>query len=360
MFPKNIYKIVFFYFVFSFLLFPSLDRNFSHKKNIFLQYDFKVDTPKKVPEEPEPYDRIRKIQEIIRKNRQDIRRLDEERFRGNHPPAYQRNPPPKTFSDHESHQTDNHSTTVNQQVPNNEVNSNQTIPESAIVIMYCHDTNPVQPGRFGIPAFELKCQEETNRIDCHEAVPYLQFIYDHYDNPPAKKIIFIHGHVFGWHYKPSIYDTISNLLRTKEYYEMDYGSLNHVYFQSEVPWNLDERFKKIFPIVYHDTPIMKFLDVSELWFSCCASFFVASKQFKIRPRQMYLDMINRLRNYSIQSLQDPKADPSYICGRILEYTWHILLTDKPKIEDRDYTLIDTNRVWSRAPPFKKPKPSAKF
>ena len=57
-------------------------------------------------------------------------------------------------------------------------------------------------------------------------------------------------------------------------------------------------------------------------------------------------MIKRLRRYSLDRIDD---DPQAVCGRLLEYTWHILFTDNPVMEDRNYTNINTGEVWSTAP-----------
>ena len=223
--------------------------------------------------------------------------------------------------------------------------SNDTIPESAIVLMFCNEEFAADPEQFGIPYFILKCDPKTNNIDCHEAVPYLNFIYDHYDSLPAKRIIFAHGHVFGWHYSVNLYLIIKKLLRTKEFYEMDYGSLEHMTFQNLIPWKENQEYDNLFSLVYRNTSMMKHYNTSNMWYPCCGSFFVASKQFKIHPKQMYLDMIYRLRNYSLSSKE---KDPAYYCGRILEYTWHTLFTDNPIVKDKNYTFIGTNHIWSYA------------
>ena len=70
-----------------------------------------------------------------------------------------------------------------------------------IIIMNCgmQETNGLDLSRLPAPAYELECNNETNWIDCHESVPYLNFIIDHYDKPAAKRYVFMHGHEEAWH-----------------------------------------------------------------------------------------------------------------------------------------------------------------
>ena len=234
------------------------------------------------------------------------------------------------------------------------IQAEKSIPEVAIIIMYCgpKDENTVIPELFGIPYFTFYCDQRTNRYDCHEGIPYLKFIYENYDLPAAKKFIFIHGHNTSWHHPVSIYTVINNLLRTKQFYEMDYGSVNHFFYQTYVHWVKIEKFRKMFLHVYHDTPMMKFYNTSIVWFPCCATFFVDSKLFKTRSKEFYRELIHRYRDYSVE---DPDPYTSYYCGQLLEYTWHIIFTDKPVMEDRNYTLIDTGEMWSKAPPLFHPE-----
>ena len=232
------------------------------------------------------------------------------------------------------------------------INVEKSIPEAAIVIMICKEplSEHIDPEQFGIPYFIIRCSNQTGKYDGREAVPYLRFIIDHYDNPPAKRLIFIHGHRKSWHYTTDILTTIHNLLRTREFYEMEFGSVNHFFFQSVVPWRNEPELRDLFFYVFQGTPIMKFYNVDYLWFPCCASFFVKSSNIKIRTKQFYQDLIYRIRSSHIEN---PTNFSQFNCGRILEYTWHIIFLDKARVEDRDYTLIDTGVVWSKAPPFYK-------
>ena len=226
----------------------------------------------------------------------------------------------------------------------------KTIPEVAIVIMSCMESNneAIDPTLFNLPYHIIKCNPKTNVIDCHEAVPYLNFIVDNYDAPAAKKFIFIHGHNTSWHYTQSVYSIVKNLLNTKEFYTMNYGSINHFFYQKRVFWVQSPKYRKAYYNVFHDTPLMEFFNVDHIWFPCCASFFVDSRQFKIRPKQLYIDMIKRLRWYSIL---DRKNFSLLTCGRLLEYTWHIIFTNKAIMPDKSYHFIDSGKLWSPAPIF---------
>ena len=55
--------------------------------------------------------------------------------------------------------------------------------------------------------------------------------------------------------------------------------------------------------------------------------------------------IHSFRSYHIE---DPEFS-SYRYGKLLEYMWHIIFTDNPIMEDRNFTIKDTGEVWSIAP-----------
>ena len=226
---------------------------------------------------------------------------------------------------------------------------NASLPKVALAISTCFQQK-IQFEKFGLPYYLLKCNMETNKYDCKEAVPYLNFIIENYDHPKAERIIFIHDHVKSWHCFPDIYTIIKNLTHSKEFYEMDYGSINHFFYQQYPNWGP----KTIFPYyhtafqkIFKDTAMMKYYDLKRMWFACCASFFVNSKLFRTRPKQFYEDLIVNIRNYI-------KANPvkgNDACSKILEFTWHIIFTDDPFVHERNYTLIETGEVWSRTPPM---------
>ena len=229
----------------------------------------------------------------------------------------------------------------------------RAFPYLLLVINYCTEKpwNRVRPELFNVRFLKMHCDPKTNNISCRESVNYLQLIVDNYDKPVAKKFIFIHAHNLSWHYKTDIHKVIPKLLDSKELYEMDYGSINHFLYQYRPYWVTSKKLNRAFVKMYHDTPMMKYHSNEKwryLWFTCCGSFFVNSRLFKLRPKSFYQTLIHRLRYYSIE---DPVTFAGYPCSRLIEYTWHVLFTDDPIMYDSNYTLRSTGEVWSEAPPL---------
>ena len=100
-------------------------------------------------------------------------------------------------------------------------------------------------------------------------------------------------------------------------------------------------FRNGFLNTFYDTPLMKYLDEPYVWFSCCATFLVDTKLFKTRPKSFYREMIHSFRSYHIE---DPEFS-SYRCGKLLEYMWHIIFTDNPIMEDRNFTIVNDCNIF---------------
>ena len=84
------------------------------------------------------------------------------------------------------------------------------IPSVLVIYTVCPTGKDTRTTRFDasrldVPSVELRCNPETNVIDCHEAVPMLNFLIANYESPLAKKYIFIHGHEFAWHHTGSVF-----------------------------------------------------------------------------------------------------------------------------------------------------------
>ncbi|OHT04175.1 hypothetical protein TRFO_28404 [Tritrichomonas foetus] len=220
----------------------------------------------------------------------------------------------------------NHYDKDNGYIPKNDI---------AVVAVVCHERISITQKDIPYPLFLLHCNPKTNHIDCHEAVPYLQFIYDNYDTPPAKKIFFVHGHRFSWHYQTNIVSRILQMVTNGIINEFSYGALFDKYWIHEAPWVNYPDYGYLFRYVYANTSMWEHLNATNMSFNCCATFFVDSRNFKLRPREEYLTIIQRLRNYSIESKDYDGThlnDPAAKCGRLLEYSWHLLLNNNPVVD----------------------------
>lgn len=197
-------------------------------------------------------------------------------------------------------------------------------PEISIAYVTCFEKVPFNATQFRLKTYHLSCKHR-NSDECHEAVPYLQFIYDHY-NDLVGKIFFIHGHEFSWHYKSSVYTQVKNRIKSQQFKNDDFGTVYPHLLHHFAPWRTNKVYNQLYLDIFHNTSMMKFYNITNTRFYCCASFFVDAKNFQIRPKYEYKLFIDRLKNYSHHH-----SNPAPFCGRLLEYTWHLLLAEKPFI-----------------------------
>ena len=189
--------------------------------------------------------------------------------------------------------------------------------------MTCFD-NYFDDTRFNLPTYHLSCKHRESD-ECHEAVPYLRFIYEHYEDLEGK-IFFVHGHEYSWHYPQSVFQLVKQRMKSKQFKNDPFGSLTYWQVQTHIPWQIEGRFTELFNDIFYNTTMMKFKDIQSYQFYCCASFFVDANNFKIRPRYEYKLFIDRLINYSHHH-----SNPAYYCGRIMEYTWQLVLNEQTHV-----------------------------
>jgi hypothetical protein len=89
-----------------------------------------------------------------------------------------------------------------------------SIVKREVMIIYtsCREQTVFPVWKTNISLFHLKCNPETSSVDCNEAVPMLNFLIDHYDNPLAAKHIFLHAHETAWHYFRPVFDQIRDVI----------------------------------------------------------------------------------------------------------------------------------------------------
>lgn len=199
----------------------------------------------------------------------------------------------------------------------------------SVVYMTCFDKVPINSSKFTIPSYKISCSKKGPDDDeCFEAVPYLQFIYDHYYS--SGKYIFIHGHEYSWHNnnnKDSVYDVINKRMKSQQFQKDQYGTLFSTLPHYRPTWKLHPIENELFYLIYHNTSMMEYANLRSTHFYCCAQFFVNASLFRKRPREEYKIFIDRLKEYSHTHINITKG-PGFWCGRIMEYTWHLLLGHK--------------------------------
>ena len=187
----------------------------------------------------------------------------------------------------------------------------------AVVYMTCFEKKPFNITKFELPTYRLTCKSKNDDY-CFEAVPYLRFFYDHYYDI-NRKFFFIHAHEYSFHYNKSIFAVIKDRIKSKEFQNSLYGPLYVNIWGTKVWWKKGI-FRLIFEEIYHNTTMMEYYNIDSTSYPCCSTFFVDSSLFRSRPRDEYLIYIKRLQNYSRSF--DRRG---VLCGRIAEYTWHLML-----------------------------------
>ena len=152
-----------------------------------------------------------------------------------------------------------------------------------------------------------------------EAMTYLTFIIDHYDDLPDT-MFFIHGHDEAWHQDGSIESLLPKVewAQVPNHYVNVRGCFGHEPGTPES--SVDESLRSMWQKL--NLTSLGFPLISELKNnkgSCCAQFIVKKEIVLKHKPNTYL----QLRNWLLETDAD-----NYVSGRVFEYFWHILFTGK--------------------------------
>ncbi|CRG89120.1 Blasticidin-S deaminase [Talaromyces islandicus] len=211
----------------------------------------------------------------------------------------------------------------------------------------------------------------------HEAMAYITFIIDNYDQIPERGAIFVHGSRWAWHNDEPVYDnaalladldipaalgpwgyhnlrcdwSVSTCLPTAK----PQGSLE-ISLQARVsPWDARAASDNLLPealasIFGGDKRTSKRDDYfvpgrqDILRSQCCAQFVVAKANILQHSRDEYI----ALRQWLLDSGDNTQAAPldDRVAGRILSYIWHILFI----VHDDQTNAISLERLNNAACP----------
>ena len=175
-----------------------------------------------------------------------------------------------------------------------------------------------------IPQFDPARTTFTNcnvLSDCNEAPSYLDFLYNWYDNLTEEVVIFTHGHLKSWHIT-NVEDAVNNAVQTEYFWTQPFGGFKEGRWKQACD---NVQYQELYSYFYFNTTMpRKWLRYSI--YPCCSTFFVRTEQIRRRPKVDYLNILNNLREW----MKINKGQAFY-CGRLFEYTWHILFTGKNKI-----------------------------
>lgn len=162
----------------------------------------------------------------------------------------------------------------------------------------------------------------------HEAMVYLSFIIDHYDDLPWS-VIFVHGHREAWHQEEDIVNLIDSLdlislgrqgyisLRC-DWYPSCPAEMRPIHHDSVV-WGPDQHRKGTEAAINGN---WRFLFPNEalpdtIASPCCAQFAVTRQAIMRNPKSEY----ERLREWLMSSLLE-----DYLSGRVIEKLWAYIFT----------------------------------
>ena len=217
------------------------------------------------------------------------------------------------------------------------VRINGSLNDVLIIIMNCrtHKTKGLILSRLPAPAYELECNNETNWIDCHEAVPYLNFIIDHYDKPAAKRYVFIHGHEKAGHLTyGNSYFALNLLFGLQYFWETPYGGFCGVPHKRG-PWGPGDKksIPGIYEYVFNGTSMPPKATEEGNFYPCCATFFMDSDMVYTRTKEEYILIRDRLQQWARERQLKERSDRiPLLCGRLMEYNWHVLFTGNATVE----------------------------
>jgi hypothetical protein len=201
------------------------------------------------------------------------------------------------------------------------------IPDILIVYVSCRERQPFPVWKTNLSTFHLKCNPETNSIDCNEAVPMLTFLIQNYDHPRAYKYIFLHAHETAWHHSRPAFDQVHELISLDYFRRNQFGAVFPVYIEGHGNMMSKQMYHDIYAnTTMPPTPISK-----NNFRPCCATFFVDSNLIQTRAKSEYELIRTRLRHWSQKYPSHARRNAAFFCGRVMEYTWHLLLANQSDI-----------------------------
>lgn len=165
-----------------------------------------------------------------------------------------------------------------------------------------------------------------------EALPYLQYIVDHYDDLPAI-IIFLHSHrdgwPAGWHTDTMDYSNVDSVRALQRDYVLAEGFVSlrcqlspgcpaemQPFRKPPKPGNTGEKhYAEAWKVLFGNDNVPQ-----EIGAPCCSQFAVSRDQVLQRPLSDYKRMYNWVLNNDL---------PDEVTSNIMEYSWHIIFGKEP-------------------------------
>jgi hypothetical protein len=223
------------------------------------------------------------------------------------------------------------------------------------------------PGEFNPPTDRyrwkrLLCDNVTNELDARETGQILRFARDYRGKITEDRIIFTHAHERS-HYTLGIWKHIERAIRTKYFWDHDYGNLvvqsllsvrfvtspNGEIWANKGGDSFWVNMTDIVDFLFANTSLDHiYLKEPEWKSACCSTFFLDPKNLLIRTAKEYDLILRRVQYLAVRpycSFWKPRAAcnstfpklygqglpwniHSYLLGQVFEQSWSIIFTGR--------------------------------
>jgi hypothetical protein len=199
---------------------------------------------------------------------------------------------------------------------------------------YYFTTSPIP-----IPSFRRDCDHSDGFDYCAEGGIFLDFVIETYDHPLADRYVFAHGHDYAWHYDPAFCDAFGRVYGSDYWKNNRFGAI-YLKYRKSVRWPPEEDLwaHPMYHEFFDGTSMPKEFPVNTSS-PCCSTFFVDTEAILMRPLEDYLLIRQRMRHWA-RHHQEWRPSASYYCGRMFEYTWHVLLGQTVQVQYSDVCAKD--------------------
>jgi len=213
----------------------------------------------------------------------------------------------------------------------------------------------------------------------HEAMGYLTFLIDNYENIPKAGVVFVHGSRWAWHNDVPDYDNtallsvlnITAALAPSGYHNLrcdwslstcplstaPQGSLETSSQAILAPWDSRATSDAALPMalasLFGGEEFAKYGGevylgrTATVRSQCCAQFVVSQESIWRHSREEYVALRQWLLDGPANKIAAPPDDK--VAGRILSYVWHILFI-KQKGSDISAGVVDLDQLNAKACP----------
>ena len=192
--------------------------------------------------------------------------------------------------------------------------------------------NPSRWRNFIYTVDDVNAPNHTPVNKGREALPYLQYIVDHYHDLPAV-MLFLHSHRDGWpaawHTDTMDYNNVDSVRALQRQWVLDQGFVNlrcqtspgcpaemQPFRNPPKPGNTGEKhYADAWEQLFGNTDVPEIIGAP-----CCSQFAVSREAVLKRPLTDYQRMYNWVLNNDL---------PDEVTSNIMEYSWHIIFGKEP-------------------------------